>query len=113
MVTVRTDSSDALGDWPGALPEPSCTKCRRLRWENHCRRRYYEAVIQQDLFGHWEVWRAWGGIGSARGGQLVMPLASEQAGLAELEALDRRRQRRGYALAHSPQTGAARPLGYR
>ena len=113
MVAVRTDSDGALSDSPGALPEPSGTRCRRLRWENRSRRRYYEAVVQQDLFGGWEVLRAWGGIGSARGGQLVVPSASEQAGLAELEALDRRRQRRGYALAHSPQTGAARPLGDR
>jgi len=110
VAAVRTDPKDTQGASPGAAPNPSGTAFRHLRWENHSRRRYYEAVVQQDLFGCWEVWRAWGGIGSARGGQLFVPSASEQAGLTELEALARRRQRRGYAMAGSPQTGAPGPL---
>jgi hypothetical protein len=82
---------------------------RRLRWENRSRRRYYEAVVQQDLFGEWEVWRTWGGLGSARGGQLVVPSASEQAGLAELQSLATHRLRRGYLLAAGPDRVATRP----
>ncbi len=107
MAAYRTDPNDTQGATPGASPDSSGMVFRRLRWENHSRRRYYEAVVQQNLFGGWEVWRAWGGIGSARGGQLVVPSASAQAGLAELDALARRRHRRGYAMARSPQTGAA------
>jgi predicted DNA-binding WGR domain protein len=109
VAAVGTDPKETHGASPGASPDPSGMAFRHLRWENHSRRRYYEAVVQQDLFGGWEVWRAWGGIGSARGGQLVVPSASAQAGLAELDALARRRQRRGYAMARGPQTGAAGP----
>ncbi len=83
--------------------------CRRLRWESRSRRRYYEAVVQQDLFGGWEVWRTWGGLGSARGGQLVVPSASEQAGLAELQSLATHRLRRGYLIVAGPNGVASRP----
>jgi predicted DNA-binding WGR domain protein len=82
---------------------------RRLRWESRSRRRYYEAVVQQDRFGGWDVWRTWGGLGSARGGQLVVPSASEQAGLYELQTLATHRQRRGYLLVARPDGGASRP----
>jgi predicted DNA-binding WGR domain protein len=109
VAAVRTDSNDTSSARTGASPDSSGLAFRRMRWENLNRRRYYEAVVQQDLFGGWEVWRTWGGIGSARGGQLVAPSSSAQAGLAELEALAKRRQRGGYAMARSPQTGAAGP----
>jgi hypothetical protein len=107
---VRTDPDDTPAAPTGASPDSSRMAFRRLRRENHSRRRYYEAVVQQDLFGGWEVWRAWGGIGSARGGQLVVPSAAEQAGLAELDALAKRRQCRGYEMARGPETGAAGPF---
>ncbi len=110
MAVVRTDSHDTQGASLGDWPDPSGMGFRRLRWENPSRRRYYEAVVQQDLFGGWEVWRAWGGIGSARGRQLAVPSDSAQAGLAELDALARRRQRRGYEMVRSPQTGAPGPV---
>jgi hypothetical protein len=85
VAAVRTDPKDTQG----ASPDPSGTAFRHLRWK---------------------VWRAGGGIGTASGGQLVGPSASAQAGLAELDALARRRQPRGYAMARSPQTGASVPL---
>jgi hypothetical protein len=106
VAAVGIDPVDTLGHSPGA----GGAALRRLRWENGSRRRYYEAVVQQDLFGGWEVWRTWGGIGSARGGQLVVPSASEQAGLIELQLLARGRQRRGYALASGTEMASAGPL---
>ncbi|MDM0029819.1 hypothetical protein [Variovorax saccharolyticus] len=37
------------------------------RWENPAERRYYQATVQQNLFGDCELVRIWGGIDSARG----------------------------------------------
>lgn len=70
----------------------------RVRWERHDAGRYYEAVVQRDLFGGWELWRCWGGIGSPRGGQRADPAPDEQAGLDALRRVALRRQRRGYEL---------------
>lgn len=94
MTFVRNAPIKVQGSTSASCSAP----CRRLRWENRSQRRYYEAVVQQDLFGGWEVWRTWGGLSSARGGQLVVPSASEQAGLAELQSLATHRLRRGYQI---------------
>lgn len=80
--------------WDDRTAELDC----RVRWERHDAGRYYEAVVQRDLFGGWELWRCWGGIGSPRGGQRSDPAPSEQAGHAELRRVALRRQRRGYKL---------------
>jgi predicted DNA-binding WGR domain protein len=105
VIPVRNTPSEVHGSSPAA----GGAACRRLRWENRSRRRYYQAVVQQDLFGGWEVWRTWGGLGSSRGGQLVVPSASEQAGLAELQTLATYRRRRGYLLVAGPDRGASGP----
>jgi len=85
----------------------------RLRWEHRQTRRFYEAVVQQDLFGDWEVWRCWGGIGSTRGGQLHEPAPHEAAGSAAMAMLATRRRRRGYERVQPrgpvPVTSAATP----
>lgn len=82
-----TDESTPLG----AQPLPAV-----LRWENRIRGRYYLVTARRNLWGEWEVWRAWGAIGSRLGGQLSEPAADEaaaRAGVARVAAL---RQRRGY-----------------
>jgi predicted DNA-binding WGR domain protein len=82
---------------PAGCPStPPAAASIRVRWENRHRRRYYEAVVQRDLFGGWELWRVWGGLGSARGGQHVLHAADERSGLAALAQLARQRERRGY-----------------
>jgi predicted DNA-binding WGR domain protein len=100
---------NAPGEVHGSSPAAGGAACSRLRWETCSRRRDYEAVVRKDLFGGWEVWRTWGGLGSTRGGQLVVPSASEQACLAELQTLAAHRQRRGYLLVAGPDRGASRP----
>jgi predicted DNA-binding WGR domain protein len=65
------------------------------RWENPLTRRYYQAAVQQNLFGDWEVMCIWGGIGSARGRQWVVPV-DQQAADAELARIAARRAQRGY-----------------
>jgi predicted DNA-binding WGR domain protein len=66
-----------------------------MRWESQTR--YYVALAQQDLFGGWELMRAWGGRGSRRGGGKVDPMPSRDAALLALQREGRRRKRRGYA----------------
>ncbi|NJN00807.1 MAG: WGR domain-containing protein [Aquincola sp.] len=85
-----------MASTPGCLSTPPPSASIRVRWENHHQRRFYEAFVQRDLFGGWELWKVWGGLGSARGGQQVLPAGDEQSGLAALAQLCRHRERRGY-----------------
>jgi hypothetical protein len=64
------------------------------RWETS--ERYYIAVVQQNLFGDWEVMRIWGGKGSARGSMLCHPAANQAEALDHLSAVAQVRERHGY-----------------
>lgn len=64
------------------------------RWETATR--YYLALVQQDLFGEWELVRMWGGKGSRHGGGLCEPAADQGQALQLLDDTARRRERRGY-----------------
>ena len=65
------------------------------RWERDSR--YYELLVQQDLFGHWLLTRIWGQRGSALG-QLRHALCVDQAEAnARYAAEAVRREKRGYA----------------
>ena len=67
-----------------------------VRWENPSNRRYYAAVVQQNLFGEWEMFCYWGGIGTRRGGSRAMPALSREDALHKLAKLSTRRSRRHY-----------------
>ena len=67
-----------------------------LRWINDMTNRYYQAELTQDLLGEWTVVTAWGGLGSHRGGMRSTGVASYADGLAQLEAIGKRRHQRGY-----------------
>ena len=67
------------------------------RWECAEKRRYYLVRVQRNLFAELEVWRAWGDIGSARGGQRVDPVADLDAACARVAVIEQRRRVRGYA----------------
>jgi predicted DNA-binding WGR domain protein len=67
------------------------------RWEHAAKGRYYTTCVQRNLFGDLEVWRAWGGIGSRRGGQLCDPVVDAAAASARLATINQRRQARGYS----------------
>lgn len=64
------------------------------RWETSSR--YYIALVQQNLFGDWELMRIWGGKGSARGSMLCQPATGQADALSHLSELARVRERRGY-----------------
>jgi WGR domain len=66
------------------------------RWECAEKRRYYVVCVQRNFFDELEVWRAWGGIGSARGGQRVDPVTDIDAACARVVVIEQRRRVRGY-----------------
>jgi len=71
--------------------------CAVHRWTTATR--YYQLFVQRNLFGQWELVRAWGGRNSRLGRHLVDPATSRDDALAMLATESRRRQRRGYSLA--------------
>lgn len=75
-----------------------------LRWETSTR--YYVGLVQENLFGQWELIRAWGGRGNRLGGMLVEPAPSKAHALQLLAVESKRRGRRGYTLA-SPRGDTA------
>ncbi len=62
--------------------------------------RYYLLCVQLDLFGGWELLKAWGGRGSRRGGHQAVPAASLLQALDLQQREARRRLRRGYRIRH-------------
>jgi predicted DNA-binding WGR domain protein len=67
-----------------------------IRWENPATRRYYVASVQQDLFGEWELYCCWGGIGTRRGNSRSVPADSYGDAQAKLARLSIRRLKRHY-----------------
>lgn len=67
---------------------------RALRWETSSR--YYEARVQQDLWGEWQVVRTWGGKRSRRGGMKAEVCASREEACARITAVAQHRRQRGY-----------------
>ena len=70
---------------------------QRARWEKGTR--FYEALVERDLFGDWVLTLVWGRRGSALGRVQHRPHPSVTAAQDALQTVARRRQRRGYAPA--------------
>ena len=98
----------AIEHFPVEQSQAAAGRAEFLRWEHREAGRYYEATLQQDLFGGWEVWKRWGGIGQARGSQQCLPVPDLARGLSELGATARRRRARGYAVVGTSLPGPAR-----
>ena len=69
----------------------------RYRWQRDSR--YYEALLQQDLFG-WVVVRVWGGIGTRLGQVRTTPVNSYAEGTREVDKIIHQRAVRHYQLVH-------------
>ena len=76
----------------GFMDEVPCWQI--LRWRKGSR--YYVAEVRQDLFGAWELARRWGRCGSRLGGERHDLAANPAKALAQLAAVAKRRQQRGY-----------------
>ena len=68
---------------------------QRARWEKGTR--FYEALVERDLFGDWVLTLVWGRRGSALGRVQHRPHPSVTAAQDALQTVSRRRQGRGYA----------------
>jgi predicted DNA-binding WGR domain protein len=67
---------------------------QRARWEKGTR--FYEALVERDLFGDWVLTLVWGRRGTALGRVQHRPHPSVTAAHDALQTVVRRRQRRGY-----------------
>ncbi len=67
-----------------------------IRWETTTR--YYLASVQPDLFGEWELFRAWGAKGSGLGNQMRQSARDREHARELLCVVARERQARGYRL---------------
>lgn len=83
------------------MPPHSITfdRWQRLRWEKDTR--YYEAILQQDLWGTWVVTRVWGRRGERLGQVRDQAFKSYEDAAKELEAVGVRRGKRGYSISGS------------
>lgn len=68
----------------------------RMKWETSTR--YYTVVLQRDLLSDWVLTIAYGGRGNRLGTLMHRAVASKEAGLAELEAIAKTRNKHGYYL---------------
>ncbi len=69
---------------------------QQLSWINPEKARYYQVHLVRDLFGDWTLRKVWGGIGSRRGRMHSTGVASFEEGIAQVQAIARRRVQRGY-----------------
>lgn len=66
------------------------------RWENPDKKRYYQTILQQNLFGDWEIVKVWGRINSNLGRHMVEPCDSYKSAISRLEQINKLRVKRGY-----------------
>jgi hypothetical protein len=71
---------------------------QQLFWINPEKARYYRVHLVRDLFGDWTLRKVWGGIGSRHGRMHSTGVASFEDGIAQVQAIARRRAGRGYGL---------------
>lgn len=66
------------------------------RWENPAKQRYYQTILQQNLFGDWEIIKIWGRINSNLGRHTIEPCDSYETAITRLEQIHKMRKQRGY-----------------
>lgn len=84
--------AEQTGHGQASLAAP--TQGQSRRWLSASR--YYRVIVQLNLFGQWEILRAWGSRTSHLGGFAVQPVSTCDEALALMERESRRRIRRGY-----------------
>lgn len=65
-------------------------------WVHPLKARYYQARLDRALFGTWTLRKAWGGLGSRRGGSHSTSVASYADGLEQIREITKRRTQHGY-----------------
>lgn len=74
------------------------------RWINKEKQRYYKILFAQDLFGHWVVTKAWGGLNHAHGGMRKVTCFSYEEGMKIIKKIFVQRKRRGYCIINQNDT---------
>ncbi|MGC1307371.1 MAG: WGR domain-containing protein [Phormidesmis sp.] len=69
-------------------------KWKRQDWRKDSR--HYSCEVRQNLFGQWVVLRRWGRVSALKGQSLEHPCGSYEESLKVLEAVKKRRAKRGY-----------------
>ena len=69
-------------------------KGKRKDWRKNTR--HYSCEVRQNLFGQWLVLRRWGRVSAIKGQSLEQLCASYEESLKVLEAVEKRRAKRGY-----------------
>lgn len=67
-------------------------------WIQPEKSRYYQAHLVEDLFGDWTLVSCWGALDSRQSRVRKTGVASYEAGLQRIKAIDRRRRSHGYQL---------------
>lgn len=66
------------------------------RWENPVLGKYYLAYVARDLFGGWNLVKAWGKVGETTGGLAYMPCQSWDEAMQLFGITHQKRLRCGY-----------------
>ena len=69
-----------------------------LRYEHAGNHRYYDVLLQQDLFGDWSVMRVYGGKHNNRGGYKIESFDKLSEAEEKVAEIAKRRHKRGYEL---------------
>ena len=69
----------------------------KMRWEKHENQRYYEVLVDHDLFGC-VVTRIWGSKGTSLGRIVHRPCCDFEEGKSQMMVINKQRQQRGYVL---------------
>lgn len=72
-----------------------------LRWENSQKKRYYEVRLLQNLFGEWELFCVWGGVGTNLGNAKSMPIVSREDAYGQIDQIAARRKQHRYLLVET------------
>lgn len=101
MGSEGSESLESPMTTPDHAPAPAAlgSDTAPMRWHARESGRYYVATAQRNLWGEWEVWRAWGAVGTRRGGERFDPALDQRAALEALAAVAARREKRGYRRA--------------
>ncbi|MEN8131700.1 MAG: WGR domain-containing protein [Pseudomonadota bacterium] len=65
-------------------------------WVNPKNRRYYNALLQPDLFGRWSLMRNWGSLDNGRGQVRIETVSGPASGQRKMDAIHKRRIAHGY-----------------
>lgn len=66
-------------------------------WINPDNRRYYNALLQPDLFGRWSLMRNWGSLDNGRGQLRIETVRDPATGQQLMDAINKRRLAHGYS----------------